>query len=681
MRWWAAAALAVLGAFMLPITAQTQSVIWHDDSFTDSTGRTLLYRVYVRSDWDLSLRRGIALILHGGNTGTAEALRQVRWPGIEEALDLGLAAVVPASPYSGPEGLTFGEQTLVGLSVGRGGQRSWAPEDGRLIHELLQRGLDARLAVDYDKIIFAGGSQGTCFLAEFLEFYGGTYGGGFHAHCGCFWLDLDGDDSFDGYAVFPPFLQSPWRPTFQWTPRAADATSHRFSVFVEATTGDFLHPDAVSMSQYYSEWLGLRTATDLDAPGGHCASGATPRSAIYDWLLSGTGPELPRRRGDTDRDGTPNRTDVDDDNDGAPDFIDALRRDRRDWRDTDADGIVDALDWDADGDGVRNGRDAFPLDSREQRDTDRDGIGNRLDGDDDNDGIPDRRDPRPRVGTENGRNLAFVINRRGISGYRRILPQRVTKVHAGEQATVVYPERAGQVQSYHFLELGEQGRFEIMVDRFLRPESCSTVLLNRLCNVGRFSSGGFVTTYYQDRFDRIWIDRNRNRNLTDDGPPLLMALTGEWTAQTAPTVLKVPYAAGQVLPYAIVFRGRENLPEGLYYTPASVWRGKVVAPTGERVSVIVVDGNVDGYFNSHGDFVCLDFDRDGWLNECDFSKGERRDALTPPCEWDGGKQGLSVSPSGHSVTWFRESRDEGTEGAIPSADTQVSVDRGSGRLR
>ncbi len=656
IRWASVAAICVFA-----VTVQAQSTTWHDDSFTDSTGRTLLYRLWVRSDWDLSRPRGINLILHGNNRGTAEDARQGKWGVTEEALDLGLAVVVPGSPFSSPEDLTFGERTLVGPSIGSEGTRFWSSHDARLIHELLQSRLDGRLAIDYDKVVFTGASQGTCFLADFVEFYGGSYGGGFHAWCGCFWLDFDGDDSHDTFAIAPPFHAAPWRPTFQWTPAATDAVRDRFSVFVEATTEDFLHPAAVSMSRYYSEWLGLRTATDLNTPGGHCHQGATPRSEIYNWLLSGAGPELPGSQGDTDGDGTPDSSDLDDDNDGAPDFIDAVPRDRQDWRDTDGDGIADARDRDADGDGVGNALDPFPLDSSEQLDTDGDGIGNRVDGDDDNDGLPDARDPQPLVGTDDGRSLAFVRFAGGgpISNYNGFHTSARATVHAARPADVVYPAAQGDVQHYQFLELGDSldRRFEIMVDQFVRPESCRDVLLSPLCDVGRFSASGYYTTYFHNRFDRIWIDRNRNRDLTDDGPPLLVALSEDnWGARTTVAILEVPYVAGQVLPYAVSFTSN-RLPDGLGYGGESVWKGKVVAPSGERVSVIVVDGNVDGLFDSDGDFVCLDFDRNGWLNECDFSEDAdgnrvRTGALTPPFEWDGGRQRLSVAPSGHSVAWL-----------------------------
>ena len=680
------AGVVTLALSAAPGAVQGQSTTWHDDSFTDSTGRTLLYRYWVRSDWDLAAPRGVVLFFHGNSRGTAEELRQVKWSEVETALDLGLAFVAPASPQSYPEDLSYGESTLIQLPVGSGGVRGWENEDARLIHELLQSNLKSRLTVDYDRVVFSGGSQGTCFLAKFVELYGGSYGGGFHAWCGCFWLDFDDDDSHT-----PPFSVAPWRPSFQWTPFAASAVRDRFKVFVEATTEDFLYPDAVSMSRYYSEWLGLETRTDLEAAGGHCGRGETPRSEIFDWLSSGAAPEQPGSRDDTDGDGTPDQSDLDDDNDGAVDFIDALPRDRRDWRDTDGDDIADARDRDADGDGVPNASDAFPLDVRESRDTDGDGIGNTLDDDDDNDGLPDASDPQPIVGTDNGRGLAFVKLNGPVTGYEGAKHFQRAHVHAARPVAVVYPAPRGDSQFYQFLELGNNSdaRFEIMVDSFVRPESCPAVLLPQLCDIEQFAASGYRSShfqYFQDQFVRIWIDRNRNRDLTDDGPPLLTAWNMDragsvsWTTEA---VLEVPYASGQVLPYAIVISPR-GLPGGLRYSGASVWRGEVEAPSGERVLATAVDGNLDGLFDSRGDvlpaderdFVCLDLDRNGWLNECAFLEDAfenrlRSGAIFPsePFDWDGGRYALSVAPWGREITIVEvDSTDLNTEGEeLPDA--------------
>lgn len=123
---------------------------------------------------------------------------------------------------------------------------------------------------------------------------------------------------------------------------------------------------------------------------------------------------------DTDRDGIPNRDDIDDDNDGFKDDEDAFPLNSREWLDTDHNGIgnnadpdddndgisdedearlhTNPLSADTDGDGINDKDDAFPLDPREWLDTDRDGIGNNADTDDDNDGISDADEAR--MGTD-----------------------------------------------------------------------------------------------------------------------------------------------------------------------------------------------------------------------------------------------------------------------------------------
>jgi len=60
--------------------------------------------------------------------------------------------------------------------------------------------------------------------------------------------------------------------------------------------------------------------------------------------------------------------------------------------DTDGDGIPDFQDLDDDNDGVNDSLDAFPLNPNETLDTDSDGIGNNADTDDDNDGLSDTKE-------------------------------------------------------------------------------------------------------------------------------------------------------------------------------------------------------------------------------------------------------------------------------------------------
>lgn len=92
---------------------------------------------------------------------------------------------------------------------------------------------------------------------------------------------------------------------------------------------------------------------------------------------------------DTDNDGDPNETDLDDDNDGVPDEEDAYPLNPNEQFDTDGDGAGDNSDEDDDNDGVPDTHDDLPLNPNETIDTDKDGIGNIADPDDDNDQITD----------------------------------------------------------------------------------------------------------------------------------------------------------------------------------------------------------------------------------------------------------------------------------------------------
>ena len=82
---------------------------------------------------------------------------------------------------------------------------------------------------------------------------------------------------------------------------------------------------------------------------------------------------------DTDNDGTVDRLDSDDDNDGLSD-ADETRIG------------TDHLRIDTDGDGYNDKVDIFPLDAKEAIDTDRDGLGDNTDPDDDNDGLSDEQE-------------------------------------------------------------------------------------------------------------------------------------------------------------------------------------------------------------------------------------------------------------------------------------------------
>ena len=137
---------------------------------------------------------------------------------------------------------------------------------------------------------------------------------------------------------------------------------------------------------------------------------------------------------DIDQDGKPNDEDLDDDNDGVPDTLDAFPLEPNEWADVDGDligdnfdaddnadgkgddlnqnGIPDYQEKDWDGDGVPNSGalpwDAFPRNPREWMDTDGDGIGDNSDLDDDGDGYSDIEEQK--AGTDPKDRLDFPFN-------------------------------------------------------------------------------------------------------------------------------------------------------------------------------------------------------------------------------------------------------------------------------
>ncbi len=627
--------------------------------FTDSQGRTITYGLHAREEWDRSEPRGIVISFHGQSQGEQHRFSN-DWSESQNAIsfELGLAIAYVGSPVSFPEGHP---RFLLGGLTGRGGTREWKESDNRLVHELLQSGFDGHLAIDYNRIVLRGGSQSTGFVAQFFERYAGIYGGGFHAWCGPFWNKGGGWKRHDGL----------WTPTFPWSPFSASSVRERLRVFVEMTTGDFLYEDAVAMTHYYQDVLGLETRSDLDDPGGHCARSSTSRREIWEWLSRG-GDGDPAPIGsddDIDGDGIINAVDMDDDNDGAWDSIDALPLDPRGYRDTDQDGIGDFEDRDADGDSVDNAEDLFASDPREWLDTDGDGIGNNLDSDDDNDGFPDRTDSTPLEGSPTDR-LAFhpiLLNTynpgAGWVGWDNPFRSLRAVVHVSKPAAVRYPRAMGDRQSYQYVNLGNgpNPRFEIMIDRFERREPCRAVLLPELCE-----DPPSPFAYFEHYVDKIYVDTNQNGDLTDDGPPLLQARhrNDMSSRKAAGTVLRVSYASGETLPYGIALWSTSDIERGVSYRSASVWMGHLKNTSGEPVLVAVVDWDWDGTFDSAKagwaeDFVCIDMNRNGVLDECGYEHtkwGEPLPAGVRPGEaftLDGQEYRILVEPTGHKAEILR----------------------------
>ena len=198
-------------------------------SFTDSQGRTTLYRYSLKDDWNPRQPRGVLIYFHGNDVGTQQDMLSL-WPQyVAYQHDLvPVCSRLAGSPAAGDIRWNLQPTALSGIW-----NANLTDEDRQLIHELLQSQFGGDFSVDFGRIVFWGGSAGSGFLHWFVRSYGENYGGGLLAWC--------------GFGLADPF----WRPTQQFR--------ERFRVLVIATTEDFAHARQTANYGYYKYILGLET--------------------------------------------------------------------------------------------------------------------------------------------------------------------------------------------------------------------------------------------------------------------------------------------------------------------------------------------------------------------------------------------------------------------------------------
>lgn len=227
-------------------------------SFVDSQGRSLLYRLSLPAGANPGQPQPVMIYFHGNNSATQQQILDSFFPGVEYyAAERGVAAVVVASPQT--------------RSPPQEAVRQWYEQDELTIQEFLSQRLPTHFAVDTRRIYFMGGSQGTCFLNDFMHSFGQNYGGGFFGGCGCF-------NSLD----------------VTWTPPAEFVDGMK--VYISSTRGDFLVEPSWNGYGLYKHSLGLDTRGDLDQEGAHCSTHWTQLQRALDWFTGrATIPEEPIR--------------------------------------------------------------------------------------------------------------------------------------------------------------------------------------------------------------------------------------------------------------------------------------------------------------------------------------------------------------------------------------------------
>ena len=321
---------------------------------------------------------------------------------------------------------------------------------------------------------------------------------------------------------------------------------------------------------------------------------------------------------DTDGDGVGNDTDLDDDGDGVTDQLDDAPLDKDEFEDLDFDGVGNRSDNDKDGDKIPDGLDWFPLDPDETFDTDGDGVGDWEDLDDDNDGVDDVEDAFPRYAGEfadsDGDNIGDSSDPDPASStldsalhltaaHGDWIRARATTIELSKTPfpDVSYPETRGDSQHYGRLLLGEQQSNEIAV---------------------------MLSTQDGNRTQLLHFDRNADRNLANDGPPILVEAS--WVQDNWHEAwVMVSYESGISLPYHLnTYRFQvtvSGIDDGHAWLliPASGRATRAFLPDGPTVSLVAIDGDGNAVFTDEEDYICLDANQNFHFEGCGSGGAEQ----------------------------------------------------------
>ena len=329
-------------------------------------------------------------------------------------------------------------------------------------------------------------------------------------------------------------------------------------------------------------------------------------------------PDDPLEYLDTDLDEIGNAEDLDDDGDGTEDALDGSPLDPLETSDLDHDGIGDRHDNDKDGDRVNDVLDQFPLNGSESLDTDDDGIGNWEDLDDDNDGVEDLVDAFPLYADESidtdgdfiGDNIdpdptlsTFTSDSHLSPAIGPWLPIEATSIsmNSTKPADLIAPDFASGKPLYGSISLGDAGNTSKQL-MLLIFEGTETPVL--------------------------YLDRNSDNNLTNDGPALhIVSPENRIRELWYRSWVEVSYQSGITLPYYLYISVALNHNgESADLTVGA--SGRVLSktlPDDEVMNLVVVDGNGDGVFDGTDDFFCVDLDFNVRLTNCDDEEDESSD--------------------------------------------------------
>ena len=359
-------------------------------------------------------------------------------------------------------------------------------------------------------------------------------------------------------------------------------------------------------------------------------------------------PNDPSEYLDTDSDGVGNTVDVDDDGDGTDDVLDASPLDPLETQDYDRDGVGDRHDNDKDGDKVVDVLDHFPLDFKEFLDSDLDGVGNWEDQDDDNDGVEDRVDAFPLYEFEStdsdgdfiGDNIDPDPNESTFTSDDHLspaigswvgTPARSISMKLTKPIGLNAPEIVGGTSLYGTLTLGSAG---------VTSRQLMLVIL--------------------DGTEKpvLYIDRNGDNNLANDGPALhLIRVENFLFERWYRSWVEVSYQTGITLPYYLYVSVRLN-ENGESAELSFGANGRVLTMTvsGDDVmNLVVVDTDGDGLFNGSDDIYCVDLNLDRRFTDCNSddedASNEEQFQIGESFTYGDTVYTPRISPSGYTIAF------------------------------
>ncbi len=363
---------------------------------------------------------------------------------------------------------------------------------------------------------------------------------------------------------------------------------------------------------------------------------------------------------DTDLDGTGNAQDDDDDDDGILDSEDGAPLDPLESSDLDHDGIGDRHDNDQDGDRVADVLDDFPTDRTESKDSDGDGVGDWVDKDDDNDGVEDLEDAFPLFPHESkdtdgdniGDNidpdpeLSTQVSDEHLAAALGPWTERISRTIAMDSSKpdgLMVPDLNGGEALYGTLSLGDGTNTKVHL---------------------------MLATFEGIQAPLLYIDRRNDADLTNDGPPLNLAITSGSREDNRPVEqwyriwVEVTYSSGVTLPYylpiSVTLQSSGEEAELSVGTSGRVLSRQL--SDGTLLKLATLDGDGDGLFNGEADFVCVDLNFNLRLSGCELDafESESDERLSHGESFEIGEWRVlaDVSPSGYEIELEMSERDD-----------------------